>query len=137
MQDARPISGGGRVRRVGAGGGTDRIHCERGRSAARGGTGKLSRPRGAPARRVIGAPLGATWLAHMNNGFTTTITDGIAELVINRPPVNALDDAGWHALADEIERPGTVPSAPLIDLPSQARGISAGLAPKEPTPPPP
>src|SRR3546814_3946107 len=131
MQDARPISGGGRVRRVGAGGGTDRIHCERGRSAARGGTGKLSRPRGAPARRVIGAPLGATWLAHMNNGFTTTITDGIAELVINRPPVNALDDAGWHALADEIERLGSDPSARVIVLRAEGRGFCAGVDIKE------
>ena len=31
----------------------------------------------------------------MNNGFTVTINEGIAEIVINRPPVNALNDAGF------------------------------------------
>src|SRR3546814_6626980 len=67
----------------------------------------------------------------MNNGFTTTITDGIAELVINRPPVNALDDAGWHALADEIERLGSDPSARVIVLRAEGRGFCAGVDIKE------
>ena len=40
----------------------------------------------------------------MSSTFQTSIDQGIAELVINQPPVNALDSAGWHALADEIER---------------------------------
>src|SRR3546814_13528707 len=86
---------------------------------------------GVPARRVRGEPLGAIWLAHMNNGFTTTITDGIAELVINRPPVNALDDAGWHALTDEIERLGSDPSARVIVLRPEGRGFCAGVDIKE------
>src|SRR3546814_14874161 len=67
----------------------------------------------------------------MNNGFTTTITDGIAELVINRPPVNALDDAGWHALADEIERLGSDPSARVLVLRAEGRGFCAGVDIKE------
>jgi enoyl-CoA hydratase len=67
----------------------------------------------------------------MNNGFTTTITDGIAELVINRPPVNALDDAGWHALADEIERLGADPDARVIVLRAEGRGFCAGVDIKE------
>ncbi len=64
-------------------------------------------------------------------GFTTTITDGIAELVINRPPVNALNDAGWHALADEIERLGRQPSARVIVLRAEGRGFCAGVDIKE------
>lgn len=66
-----------------------------------------------------------------NKGFTTTISDGIAELVINRPPVNALDDAGWHALADEIERLGNDPQARVIVLRAEGRGFCAGVDIKE------
>ncbi|HEU0196884.1 MAG TPA: enoyl-CoA hydratase family protein [Nevskiaceae bacterium] len=67
----------------------------------------------------------------MSNGFTTTIRDGIAELVIERPPVNALNDAGWHALADEITRLGTAPDARVIVLRSEGRGFCAGVDIKE------
>ena len=67
----------------------------------------------------------------MSNGFQTTIADGIAELVINRPPVNALNDAGWHALADEITRLGKEPSARVIIIRSEGRGFCAGVDIKE------
>jgi enoyl-CoA hydratase len=63
--------------------------------------------------------------------FQTTITDGIAELVINAPPVNALSDAGWHALADEIARLGREPTARVILLRSEGRGFCAGVDIKE------
>jgi enoyl-CoA hydratase len=67
----------------------------------------------------------------MTLGFTTTLTDGIAELVLDRPPVNALDDAGWHALADEIERLGSVPGARVIVIRAEGRGFCAGVDIKE------
>jgi enoyl-CoA hydratase len=67
----------------------------------------------------------------MSHGFTTTLADGIAELVIDRPPVNALNDAGWHALADEIERIGADPAARVIVLRSEGRGFCAGVDIKE------
>ncbi|MDD3763404.1 MAG: enoyl-CoA hydratase family protein [Nevskiales bacterium] len=67
----------------------------------------------------------------MNHGFQTTITDGIAELVLARPPVNAFDDAGWHALADEIERLGTDPDARVIVIRAEGRGFCAGVDIKE------
>ena len=36
--------------------------------------------------------------------FHTTLHDnGVAEVVLDRPPVNALNAAGWNALAAEIE----------------------------------
>lgn len=66
-----------------------------------------------------------------NNGFTTMIADGIAELVIDRPPVNALNDAGWHALAEEIERLGRDPAARVIVLRAEGRGFCAGVDIKE------
>ncbi|MGH6958873.1 MAG: enoyl-CoA hydratase family protein, partial [Dongiaceae bacterium] len=67
----------------------------------------------------------------MSNGFETTLQDGIAELVINRPPVNALNDAGWHALADELERLGREPDARVIVLRAEGRGFCAGVDIKE------
>jgi enoyl-CoA hydratase len=67
----------------------------------------------------------------MNKSFSSKITDGIAELVIDRPPVNALDDAGWHALADEIERLGKNPAARVIVIRAEGRGFCAGVDIKE------
>ena len=67
----------------------------------------------------------------MNNGFSTSIENGIAEIVINRPPVNALNDAGWHALADEIIRAGNDPEARVIVLRAEGRGFCAGVDIKE------
>ncbi|MGH8456523.1 MAG: enoyl-CoA hydratase family protein [Stenotrophobium sp.] len=67
----------------------------------------------------------------MNNGFSTTIENGVAEIVINRPPVNALNDAGWHGLADEIIRVGNDPSARVIVLRAEGRGFCAGVDIKE------
>jgi enoyl-CoA hydratase len=63
--------------------------------------------------------------------FKTKIDDGIAELVIDRPPVNALDDAGWHALADEIERLGGHDEARVIVIRAEGRGFCAGVDIKE------
>lgn len=67
----------------------------------------------------------------MNKSFSSKITDGIAELVIDRPPVNALDDAGWHALADEIVRLGKAPAARVIVIRAEGRGFCAGVDIKE------
>ncbi|HSW12211.1 MAG TPA: enoyl-CoA hydratase family protein [Solimonas sp.] len=67
----------------------------------------------------------------MTAGFTTKIENGIAELVLDRPPVNALNDAGWHALADEIERLGRDPEARVIVLRAEGRGFCAGVDIKE------
>lgn len=65
------------------------------------------------------------------SGFSTTLTDGIAELVIQRPPVNALDDAGWHALADEIERLGEDALVRVIVIRAEATAFGAGVDIKE------
>lgn len=67
----------------------------------------------------------------MTTPFKTTITDGVAELVIDKPPVNALDSAGWHALADEIARLGNEPNAKVIVIRSEGRGFCAGVDIKE------
>ncbi len=63
----------------------------------------------------------------MSLPFQTQLAGGIAELVINRPPVNALDDAGWHALADEITRLGREPATRVIVIRAEGRGFCAGV----------
>ncbi|MFC7516771.1 enoyl-CoA hydratase family protein [Herbaspirillum sp. GCM10030257] len=67
----------------------------------------------------------------MNKPFHTDIGDGIAELVIDHPPVNALDCAGWHALADEIDRLGRDERVRVIVLRGEGRGFCAGVDIKE------
>jgi enoyl-CoA hydratase len=67
----------------------------------------------------------------MTQSFTTRIEDGIAELVIDRPPVNALDAAGWQALAREIESLGTHPDARVIVVRAEGKGFCAGVDIKE------
>ncbi len=63
--------------------------------------------------------------------FVTTIENDIAELVINHPPVNALDSAGWHALADEIQRLGGNDGVHVIVIRAEGRGFCAGVDIKE------
>ncbi len=67
----------------------------------------------------------------MSAPFKTQVAEGIAELVIDRPPVNALNDAGWHALADEIERLGDAPAVNVIVIRAEGRGFCAGVDIKE------
>lgn len=68
---------------------------------------------------------------NVSTPFTTTVTDGIAELVIDHPPVNALDSQGWAALATEIEALGRRPEVHVIVLRAEGRGFCAGVDIKE------
>ena len=64
--------------------------------------------------------------------FESTLhPDGVAELVIGHPPVNALPAAGWHALAAEIERLGCDPATRVIVIRAEGRGFCAGVDIKE------
>jgi enoyl-CoA hydratase len=56
---------------------------------------------------------------------------GIAEVVINHPPVNALDVAGWFALADAVLAAGRVPDNRVVILRAEGRGFCAGVDIKE------
>jgi enoyl-CoA hydratase len=57
--------------------------------------------------------------------------DGIAEVVIDHPPVNALDVAGWFALADALLAAGRVPDNRVVILRAEGRGFCAGVDIKE------
>jgi len=59
------------------------------------------------------------------------IDSAIAEIVMNHPPVNALDVAGWHELADTFRRLGTDTAVRVIILRAEGRGFNAGVDIKE------
>jgi enoyl-CoA hydratase len=56
---------------------------------------------------------------------------GIAEVVIDHPPVNALDVAGWFALADALSAAGRVADTRVVILRAAGRGFCAGVDIKE------
>jgi enoyl-CoA hydratase len=56
---------------------------------------------------------------------------GVAEVVLDAPPVNALNSAGWRALADEIEALGLRPDVRVIVIRAEGRGFCAGVDIKE------
>jgi enoyl-CoA hydratase len=67
----------------------------------------------------------------MNPAFTTQIDQGIAELVIDKPPVNALDSQQWRALATQITALGADPEVRVIVIRAEGRGFCAGVDIKE------
>ena len=62
---------------------------------------------------------------------THTITDGIAEVVMDNPPVNALSVAGWFDLADQVRALGEDPAVRVLVLRAEGRGFNAGVDIKE------
>jgi len=67
----------------------------------------------------------------MSLPFHTHLHGKIAELVIEHPPVNALDSAGWIALAKAIEELGQEPDSSVILIRAEGRGFCAGVDIKE------
>jgi enoyl-CoA hydratase len=59
------------------------------------------------------------------------ISDGIAELVLNHPPVNALPSAGWAHLADTVSALGRDDAVRVIVIAAEGRGFCAGVDVKE------
>ncbi|WP_367065208.1 enoyl-CoA hydratase family protein [Oryzisolibacter sp. LB2S] len=57
--------------------------------------------------------------------------NGVAELVIDRAPVNALNAAGWNGLAAEIAALGQRPEVRVIVIRAENRGFCAGVDIKE------
>lgn len=57
--------------------------------------------------------------------------DGVAELVLDHPPVNALPVAGWFELADRLTALGRDPNVRVVVLRAEGRGFNAGVDIKE------
>ncbi len=67
----------------------------------------------------------------MSNPFHVTITNGIAELIFNKPPVNAFSSSDWAAIAAEIEQLGHNDECRVIIIAAEGRGFCAGVDIKE------
>lgn len=63
--------------------------------------------------------------------ITTTVASGVAELVVDHPPVNALPVAGWFELADVVRSAGANPEVRVVVLRAEGRGFNAGVDIKE------
>src|SRR5712691_3131838 len=57
--------------------------------------------------------------------------DGIAEIVMDNPPVNALTVAGWFELADTVRGLGDDARVRVVVLRAEGRGFNAGVDIKE------
>src|SRR2546430_2583143 len=57
--------------------------------------------------------------------------DGIAEVVMDNPPVNALTVAGWFELADTVRGLGDDPRVRVVILRAEGQGFNAGVDIKE------
>jgi enoyl-CoA hydratase len=64
-------------------------------------------------------------------GITLDIAEGIAEVVMDHPPVNALTVAGWFELAEVLTGAGRDPSVGALVLRAEGRGFNAGVDIKE------
>lgn len=63
--------------------------------------------------------------------FTSIIENNIAELVFNKPPVNAFSSHEWAAIASEIERLGQLDEVHVIVIRAEGKGFCAGVDIKE------
>lgn len=63
--------------------------------------------------------------------FTVTIADRIGEIVIDRPPVNALDSQDWNALPALITETGRREDVHVILIRAEGRGFCGGVDIKE------
>lgn len=64
-------------------------------------------------------------------GISHGIIDGIAEIVVDYPPVNAIPVAGWFELAELITAAGKDPNTRALILRAEGRGFNAGVDIKE------
>jgi enoyl-CoA hydratase len=63
--------------------------------------------------------------------FSVSIDNGIAELVFDRPPVNAFNSQGWADIASAIEGLGRDSEVRVIVIRAEGRGFCAGVDIKE------
>ncbi|MEV4456138.1 enoyl-CoA hydratase family protein [Microbispora sp. NPDC049633] len=57
--------------------------------------------------------------------------EGVAEVVVDAPPVNALTVRGWFDLADAVREAGRDPETRVVVLRAEGRGFNAGVDIKE------
>jgi enoyl-CoA hydratase len=63
--------------------------------------------------------------------ITAAVASGVAEVVVDHPPVNALPVSGWFELADAVRSAGADPDVRVVMLRAEGRGFNAGVDIKE------
>jgi enoyl-CoA hydratase len=64
-------------------------------------------------------------------GISHTVADGVAEVVMDHPPVNALTVAGWFELASVLRALGDDSAVRVVVLRAEGKGFNAGVDIKE------
>jgi enoyl-CoA hydratase len=64
-------------------------------------------------------------------GVERSVSDGIAEVVLDQPPVNAPKIAQWFEIADAFDAYGRDPGVRCVVLRAEGRGFNAGIDIKE------
>ena len=59
------------------------------------------------------------------------VDKGVAEVLLDHPPVNALDSAGWALLAERVTALGRDENVRVIVIAAEGRGFCAGVDVKE------
>jgi enoyl-CoA hydratase len=57
--------------------------------------------------------------------------NGVAEIIMNNPPVNAMPVAGWFEIAGQVTAAGRNPEVRAVILRAEGRGFNAGVDIKE------
>lgn len=65
------------------------------------------------------------------DSIRSTLDEGVAEIVIDHPPVNALPGSTWHRLAARIDALGKESAVRVIVIRAEGRGFCAGVDIKE------
>jgi enoyl-CoA hydratase len=63
--------------------------------------------------------------------ISSSIEQGIADVRLDHPPVNALDSNGWNCLAEVVRSHGTDEAVRVIVIAANGRGFCAGVDIKE------
>jgi enoyl-CoA hydratase len=61
----------------------------------------------------------------------TRVADRIGEIILDHPPVNALDSAGWNAVPDIVTAMGRDPEVRCVLIRGEGRGFCGGVDIKE------
>ena len=63
--------------------------------------------------------------------FSTQVHDGVAHIVLNKPPVNAFNSDEWARLAAELRALGQQDATRVILISAEGKGFCAGVDIKE------
>jgi enoyl-CoA hydratase len=63
--------------------------------------------------------------------FDVTVSNGIGEIVVNFPPVNALDSAAWNEFPEVVRQTGKNPDVRVVLIRAEGKGFCAGVDIKE------